>query len=176
MKPLFTALCLILSTIACGGAARGVAGTPDWFTNGAQDTRYEIGKGTAESRNYQLALNMARTQARTAIAENMRTEIRSVINDMSSQVGLPRDGEVITSFEQATVQRVEAVLTNTEVVKQEVIQDGRLFRAYVQLRVPRETTSEAFLSAMQSDQTMYTRLRASEAFKRLEDEFRKKRP
>jgi hypothetical protein len=53
------------------------------------------------------------------------------------------------------------------------VNDGSLWRAYVLVEYPVGAASQAFLQQMKKNEQLYTRFRATQTYKELEDEVKK---
>jgi len=85
---------------------------------------YLYGTGIGESLNEQMALENAKHQARLDIASQVETTIAQSIE------------ETDTGSRVFTKQTSSAILRGCEVVKEEVKQEGDLYRAYAEMRMP----------------------------------------
>ena len=85
-------------------------------------------------------------------------------------MGIGEDAELMQQFTSATKTVVSTSLSGSRVSKQKQSRDGSIWRAYVLVEYPIGAANQALLNQIKKSQNMYTRFRASEAFKELEEE------
>ncbi len=73
-------------------------------------------------------------------------------------------------FTQAEKTIVSTTLQGSKVRSQKIVKDGDLWRAYVLVEYPIGAANEALMQQIKNNNQMYTRFRASQAFKELQDE------
>ena len=105
----------------------GCATTP---VNVAEEPKYLYGTGIGKSRNEQMALDMAKANARLDIASQVQTTVEQSVEETDTG---PR---VVTKETTSGV-----ILSGCEVIKEEVKQEEDLYRAYVEMRMPVEGAS-----------------------------------
>ena len=171
-------LCLALALFNCGGSKKGLADAnegdvPDWFMNAPQDPNYLFAATTATSRDLQLAIDKATTSARAEIGRQTDVRIQALQKRFDEEVGVDEDAELLQSFTAATKTVVSTSLAGSRISKQKQSKDGNLWRSYVLVEYPIGAASEAMMQAIKKSQQMYTRFRATEAFKDLDTEVQK---
>lgn len=178
-------LCLALTVFNCGGSKQGLSDAdegdvPDWFTNTPQDPNYLFAATTASSRDLQIAIDKAVQAARVEIGRQTDVRIQGIQKRFDEEVGIGDDAELLQSFTAASKTVVSTSLAGSRISKQKQSKDGNLWRAYVLVEYPIGAANEALMQAIKKSQQMYTRFRATEAFKDLDaevakyEEFKKK--
>jgi hypothetical protein len=161
----------------CGGskppAMTNAGNVPDWYTNTRSDANYFYAANTAVSQDLQLAFDKASTGARAEIARQAGVRISALQKRFDEEVGIENDAQLLQMFNQAAKTVVASTLQGTKIAKKQQVKDGNNWRAYVLVEYPIAATNAALLEQIINDQRMYTRFRASEAFKELEDEVKK---
>jgi hypothetical protein len=64
-------------------------------------------------------------------------------------------------------------LTGSKVKSQEIRKSGNVFTAYILVEYPIGAANEALMKAIKGNNQMYTRFRASEGFKELDEQVKK---
>lgn len=180
MRNLFTwFLVMILGAalIGCGGSksmqTASEGEVPTWFTNVPQDPNFLFAVNTASSQDLQLAIDKAITGARAEVGRQMEVRVQGLQKRFDEEVGIGEDSQLMQLFSQATKTVVSASLSGSRVKEQKHVRDGNIWRAYVLLEYPIGAANQAFLDQLKKNNEMYTRFRASETFKELEDEVQK---
>jgi len=68
---------------------------------------------------------------------------------------------------------VSTTLNGSHVKSHNISKDGNLWRAYVLVEYPIGAANQAFMDQMKKNDQMYTRFRATQTFKELDDEVKK---
>jgi hypothetical protein len=174
-KQISTLIALILLTlsvqlIGCGGKAKL---GPDWFLNTPDDKDYIYAAATDTSSNMQYAIDKASSLARDQIANTTGTKVMSMFKRFREEVGESETPEFMTMTTNVSKQVVSEVLNGTKVAKKEVAQKGNVFQAYVLMSMPIGEANSALMARLKANQNLYTRYRASQAFKELNDDVEK---
>ncbi|MGA2623303.1 MAG: hypothetical protein ABSF91_05555 [Bacteroidota bacterium] len=181
MKKLFHLLfCIILTAVffnGCSGS-KGMQGTsegdiPDWYNNHPQDPNYFYAATTATSQDMQLAVDKATSAARTEIGRIVETRISDLQKKFDEETGIGKDAQLLQQFTGASKTVVSTSLSGSQVVKQKQFKDGDIWRAYVLVQYPVGAANEALQQQIKNNEQMYTRFRASQSFKDLDDEVQK---
>jgi hypothetical protein len=146
---------------------------PDWFSNPPQDPNVLFGVSTATSQDMQLAIDKALTGARAEIGRQVETKMNSMQKRFDEETGVGQDAQLLQQYTQATKAIVSTSLTGSKMTKQEKVQDGNMWRAYVLAEYPIGDANKALLEAIKKNQEMYTRFRASQAYQELDAEVQK---
>jgi hypothetical protein len=172
---LLVAISLML--ISCGGTkslqATDTGDIPDWFTNVPKDPNFLYGAKTATSQDLQLALDKASTDARAEIGRQVEIKVEGLQKRFQEETGTSTDAQLLDQFTQANKTVVSTSLSGTQIVKQKQMKDGNLWRAYVLVEYPVGAANEAFMKQIKNNEQLYTRLRATQTFKELDEEVKK---
>ncbi len=172
------ALIVVVFLIGCGGgtqtlpsAAEGTV--PTWFTSVPQDPNFIFAANTATSQDLQLSIDKATTGARAEIGRQVEVRINALQKRFDEEVGVGEDTQLLQSFTQASKTVVSTSLSGSRIKYQEQYKDGNLWRSYVLVEYPIGAANEALMAQIKKNEQMYTRFRASETFKELDDEVKK---
>ncbi len=170
-------LALATSFWACGGSKpltqTSADPIPEWFTNPPQDPNFLYAARTAASRDLNLAIDKAMTSARAEIARQYEVKVDGLTKSFQEEVGTDEDAEINQLFSQTVKTIVSTQLMGSRASKTSHHKDGNNYRAYVLVEYPIGAANEAFMNALKSNRNMYTRFRASEAFKEMDEEVKK---
>lgn len=176
MKKWILLLIPILGTAiaGCGGSkslqSAGTGDIPGWYTNVPQDPNYLFAANSQTSQDMQLAIDKATEAARTDIGRQEQVRVEGLQKRFSEETGTGSDAQLLQMFTQAEKTVVSTTLQGSRVKKQKIVRDGNLWRAYVLVEYPIGATNEALMQEIKSNNEMYTRFRASQAFKELQNE------
>lgn len=181
MRIPFVVLTLILVGLfltGCGGGsqqAQQAASTdvPEWFASPPSDPNYLFAPQTAVSQDLQLAIDKATTGARTEIGRQMEVRVQGLQKKFEEEVGTGTDAQLLSQFTQAAKTVVSTTLSGSKIKLQKQLREGNLWRAYVLMQYPIGAASDAFLQSMKKNDKTYTRFRATETFKEMEEEVKK---
>ena len=158
----------------CAGTKGGSdSPCPEWFTMLPEDPNYLFSAATATSRDLQLAVNKAKTEARRDLASQMELRIQGMTKKFDEEVGLAEDAELLASFTQVTKEIISQTLNGTRAREQDTQKEGTGWRACVLMELPIGTANAALVDKIKANKAMYTRFRASQAFDELENEVEK---
>ncbi len=180
MRFLSFALLLVVfaaALLGCGGAkslqSASECDVPEWYTNVPQDPNYLFSAKTATSQDMQLSLDKATTDARTEIGRQTDLRVQGLQKKFDEEVGVGTDAQLLQQFTQANKTVVSTSLTGSRVRSQRMCKDGDIWRSYVLVEYPVGAASEALMQQLQKNEQMYTRFRATQTFKELDDEVQK---
>lgn len=169
---------LAIAIFGCASSQKGLSeaatgAVPEWFSNPPQDPNYLFAATTATSQDLQLAIDKAITSARAEIGRQTEVRVKALQKRFDEEVGIGDDAQLLQQFTAATKTVVSTSLSGSRVSKQTQVKDGNLWRAYVLVEYPIGAANEAFMQQIKKNNQMYTRFRASETFKELEEEVKK---
>jgi hypothetical protein len=169
---------LAVVLVSCGGGPKSLQAVsecdiPDWYTEVPTDNEYLYAARTATSQDMQLALDKAVTDGRAEIGRQTELRIQGLQKRFDEEVGLNTDAQLMSQYTQATKTVVSTSLSGTRTKLQELCKDGELWRAYVLVEYPIGAANEALMQQIKKNNEMYTRFRASQAFKDLDAEVQK---
>jgi hypothetical protein len=182
--PMKTPVALALLAVVAAGCASNtppapvtpqaaIPSIPDWYTNLPKDQNYFYGRGTAQSRDLQVATDQAELSARNDLGSQMTIKVEGLGKRFTEQTGAGADAELLASFSQAQKQVVNTEIAGSRTVKSTVLPNGPTYQVFVLMELPIGKASEALMSKIKADQQMYTRFRATKAFEDLDAEVKK---
>ncbi|MBU1117224.1 MAG: LPP20 family lipoprotein [Bacteroidetes bacterium] len=173
----FIVVVSILLLNACGGTKEltktDSGDIPDWYLNTPTEPDYIFAASSATSRDMDLAITKASTEARAGIARNIEIKINSMQKKFEEEVGQGESSEFLSQFTQATKTVVSKELSGSQITQKKLEKDGSIWRAYVLAKYPIGAAQKAFLRQISDNNNLYTRVRSTEAFKELENEVSK---
>ncbi len=146
---------------------------PEWFSTTPQDPNFLYAARTATSRDLGLAIEKAVTNARAEIARQYEVKVQGLTKSFQEEIGSSEDSEINQLFTQTVKTVVSTTLMGSRASKTKHVRDGNNFRAYVLVEYPIGAANQAFMNALKAQKNMYTRFRASEAFKEMDEEVQK---
>ena len=169
---LFLFLVSLFLLNACGGskelAKTDTGDIPEWYLNTPTGANYIFEAASSTSRDMDLAINKASTEARAKIARSLEVKVNSMQKKFEEEVGQGENSEFLSQFTQATKTVVSSELRGSQITEKKLVKDGNNWRAYVLAKYPIGAAQKAFLNKITNNQNLYTRVRATEAFNELE--------
>ena len=164
----------VIVLIGCSGSrgtqTANTGDIPDWFTNVPQDPNFLYAANTQASQDLQLAIDKAVTGARSEIGRQLEVKLEGLQKKFSEETGTGNDAQLLQMFTQAEKTVVSTTLNGSRVKYQKQLKDGELWRSYVLVEYPIGAANSALMQQIKNNDQMYTRFRASESFKELQDE------
>jgi len=181
MRTLRIALVLLAAGIlaaGCGGGPETMQSAdtgdiPAWYTNVPQDSNYVYAVNTATSQDMQLAYDKATTGARAELGRQVELKVSGLQKRFEEETGAGQDAQLMQQFTQATKTVVSTTMSGSRVKEKSHLKDGNIYRAYVLAEYPLGAANAALLQAIKQNEQMYTRFRASQAYKDLDQEAKK---
>jgi len=167
---IFVVMLIALMLVGCGSSREAVHSAPDWYLDLPQDPNYIFASASSTSRDMQIAINKAQSDGRNEIAQQLELRMSGLTKRFQEEVGLGEDSELLEQFTNTYKAVVDQVLVGTRPAQREVIPEGNIYRAYVLMEMPIGEANQALMERIRSNQNMYTRFRATEAFKELDEE------
>lgn len=169
---------VVLAFVGCAGGSKSmqsadVGDVPDWYSNVPKDPNYFFAPNTQVSQDLQLAFDKAIQGARTEIARMVETRVQGLQKRFTEETGTANNAQLLDMFTQASKTVVSTSLSGSRVSKQKQVKDGNNFRAYVLVEYPVGAANEALMQQIKNNEQMYTRFRAGQTFKELDDEVKK---
>jgi len=163
---------LLISFFSCSSLkfSKSKGDIPNWFLEVPQDSNYIYAANTATSRDLQLAIDKAAVGARAEIARIVELKLENLQKNMVEEVSASDSSEILQQFESTTKTVVSIVLSGTRIEKQTMDKNDGVYRAYVLVSYPIGEMNKSFVEKFKQSENLYTRFRASEAFKELEKE------
>ena len=181
MRTLWIAFVLMAAGILAAGCGGGSAtmtsadtgDVPAWYMHVPQDSNYIYAANTATSQDMQLAYDKATTGARAELGRQVELKVSGLQKRFEEETGVAQDAQLMQQFTQATKTVVSTTLSGTGVKEKAHVKDGNMYRAYVLMQYPLGAANAALLAAIKQNEQMYTRFRASQAYKDLDQEAQK---
>jgi len=176
-------LASMLGLWACGGphtlnlspppAAEVLQQVPDWLLKPPSDPQHLHAAATATSRDLQVALQKARLNAQTDLAQQLNTRLANLSKGFQEETGLSDDSGLLSQFSSATKAVANQTLEEAQVVQQELRKEKEVYRAYVLMALPLGQANRLVLEKLKANQDLYTRFRATQAYGELDQELQK---
>lgn len=168
---------------ACGGprmvnlspppAAEVVKQAPDWLLKPPSDPQHLYAAATATSRDLQVAMQKARLNAQTELAQQLNTRLANLSKQFQEETGLGDDSGLLSQFSSATKAVASQTLEGARVAQQELRDEKGVYRAYVLMDLPLGQANRLVLEKLKRNQDLYTRFRATQAYGELDQEMQK---
>ena len=181
---------LLVGLIGCTNKPPLEVGTPDYKVNKVETTIEQIPKwyleiptdkeivystGTATAPDLQLAVDIATMNAKTTLADRINGKLDAMMKTFVAKVGQDDiDSEVLTEVEKvaknliAEVDVAGYVPTNVQVYP-----SGTQFRAFILLTYSEKEARKVIVNRLRKNRLAYSKLKATDAWKELEDEVEK---
>ena len=169
-----TAILSAMIIFGCGGGKQSMQSAsagdiPEWFLTKPEDPNSLFETATSTSEDMQMAIDKSVEAARVAIGRQMEVKITGLQKRFQEETGLGNDAQLLDQFTQVSKSVVSATLTGSKEKQKKVLQDGSVWRAYVLVEYPLGAAQEALRAQIKKNEQLYTRLRASDAFKELDE-------
>lgn len=173
---LLPAFIAVFAIIKCGPStlpATDEGEIPSWYLNTPEDPNYIFAPATATSKDLQLCVDKATTDARAEVGRQVEVKIEGLRKKFDEEVGVGENATLLQQFTAATKTVVSLSLSGSKVSQKKVMKDGDNWRSYVLVQYPIGAANDAFLQQVKKNEELYTRFRSSQAFKELEDDVKK---
>jgi hypothetical protein len=170
--------CVIALGASCGGThvttlpkvSKAEMGrvVPDWYVNPPHDAKFLVASGSATSSDMQLSLTKAQTVARATLAEEMQATYKVISKQFAEEVGRDDSNRLLDQFTRTVEAVVNENLVNTALRQQYLELEPPGYRAFVLVTVSRDDIAARLLKEVKANEALYTRLRATQAFRDLE--------
>ena len=178
---------LLVGLIGCANTPPIQVGTPDykikkvetaisqipkWYLEIPKDKENVYSTGTATAPDLQLAVDIATMNAKTTLADRINGKLDSMMKTFIAKVGQDDlDSEVMTEVEKVSknlIAEVDVAVYVPTTVK--VYPSGTQFRAFVLLTYSEKEARKVIVNRMRKNRLAYSKLKATDAWKELEDE------
>src|SRR4030065_2102137 len=121
-----------LSFFGCASASKkapavGELGEPMWFKNPPPDPNYLYGVATATSRDLQMSIDKASTEATAQIGSKMELRVQALRKKFDEETGVEADSQLLQMFTKATKLVVSTSLSGVSVKEQEYKKNGEIY-------------------------------------------------
>ncbi len=161
-----------LFVMACGSSNQGnlqkvdTGDIPAWYLNPPVDPAFVYATSSSTSQDMQMAINKAEQDCRAEIARQVEAKVSALTKKFDEEVG-GKDAQLLTSFTSASKTVASTSLSGAKTKQRDVKKDGQMFRAYVLMEY---NVAQSMMSNMKKEEELYTRFRATQTYKELQDE------
>ena len=181
---------LLVGLIGCANTPPIQVGTPDykiqkvetavsqipkWYLEIPKDKENVYSTGTATAPDLQLAVDIATMNAKTTLADRINGKLDSMMKTFIAKVGQDDlDSEVLTEVEKVSKNLIAEVdVAGYVPTTVKVYPSGTQFRAFVLLTYSEKEARKVIVNRMRKNRLAYSKLKATDAWKELEDEVEK---
>ena len=148
---------------------------PKWYLEIPKDKENVYSTGTATAPDLQLAVDIATMNAKTTLADRINGRLDSMMKTFIAKVGQDDlDSEVMTEVEKVSKNLIAEVdVAGYVPTNVEVYPSGTQFRAFVLLTYSEKEARKVIVNRLRKNRLAYSKLKATDAWKELEDEVEK---
>ena len=152
-----------------------VSQIPEWYLEIPKDKENVYSTGTATAPDLQLAVDIATMNAKTTLADRINGRLDSMMKTFIAKVGQDDlDSEVMTEVEKVSKNLIAEVdVAGYVPTNVEVYPSGTQFRAFVLLTYSEKEARKVIVNRLRKNRLAYSKLKATDAWKELEDEVEK---
>mgnify|MGYP003945966635 CR=1 FL=1 len=147
-----------------------VKNLPKWYLKPPKDDQYAFGTATAVSQDLQVSIDKAQAEARNVVAQQLEVKYGGLTKRFVEETGRNVDAQLLDEYTQVYKSTVSQVLYGSRPREQTVRAEGPVYRAFVLMELPLGEASKRLMDQVRANEQMYTRFRATEAFKELDAE------
>jgi hypothetical protein len=169
--PFCLAVIVMFTFAGCATSPPKIAGVepPPWFLTPQRDDKYLFAVATATSKDLQLALNKAATDARAEIARQVEIRVQGLQKKFDEETGLGKDAQLLQMYTQATKLVISTSLTGSRIKDQQYAEEKEgIYRAFALVEYPIGIVNQNLMNQIKNREQLYTLFRASETFKEME--------
>lgn len=150
---------------------------PDWYLQHPEKDEVVYSSGTAVTPDLQLSMDIAVLNAKTTLADRINGRVSSKTKNFITLLGSnDLDASVAQDIQKTTTNLIADVdVAGYAVEDSAIIQDGPQYRAYVLLAYSDEEANKIIVNRIRNDKVMLDKLRATSAYKDLEESVRNKK-
>jgi hypothetical protein len=170
----------LVAIAACGGhlqtpgpqaSGATLRGMPSWYRKPpAGNAEHIFQPATATSQDLQIAINRAQAEARSGLAAQLEVKYASLTRRFAEETGVAASSQLLDEYEQTYKAVVSQVLVGSHAREQQFQVEGGVYRAWVLMDLPIGEANRKLVEQIRAREQLYTRLRATEAFKELNAE------
>lgn len=147
-----------------------VKNLPKWYLKPPKDDKYAFGTATAVSQDLQVSIDKAQAEARNVVAQQLEVKYGALTKRFVEETGRNVDAQLLDEYTSVYKSTVSQVLYGSRPREQSVRAEGSVYRAFVLVELPLGEASKRLMDQVRANEQMYTRFRATEAFKELDAE------
>lgn len=146
---------------------------PGWYSRPPTENDVLFGPATAVSGDLQIAINKAQTEGRNLISQQLEVKYNGLNKRFSEEVGRSNDAQLLDQYTQVYKAVVSQVMYGSRSRQQVLRTEGDVYRAFVLMELPLGEMSKRLMEQIKAQEQLYTRFRATEAFKELDAEIQR---
>ena len=150
-----------------------VRNLPKWYLKPPKDDKFAFGTATAVSQDLQISIDKAQAEARNVVAQQLEVKYGSLTKRFVEETGRNVDAQLLDEYISTYKATVSQVLYGSRPREQTVRAEGPVYRAFVLVELPLGEASKRLMDQVRANEQMYTRFRATEAFKELDAEIKR---
>ncbi|OUW60642.1 MAG: hypothetical protein CBD58_04510 [bacterium TMED198] len=143
-----------------------VEGLPEWFLNSPEKDGFQYMAAEATSRQMQLAIDKARTDAVTSLSSMINSEWSGYVKRIQEETGIGVDSNLLDQFSKTTENTISNQLQNLKMVKKDIQVENssgtRIYRAYVLVEFNELAAQEKMLAEVKANQELFDAIKATE--------------
>ncbi len=176
---MLSVLCVVF--MFCGGSKQVVqtqqpvseSPCPAWFDNVPQHPDTLFAAATATSRDLQMAITRAQQQSRANIASQVEVRLDGLNKQFQEETGMGQDADYASVMSVVIKEVVSQTLSGCKAKYQVTKKEGEIWRACVLMEYPIGAANARFLENLKKQQQIEQRIRATDAYKELDEEVQK---
>lgn len=177
LKSFFAAALVAVLFVGCGGSEplqkTDTGDVPEWFMTPPSDPNFLHAVNTSTSKDMQTAVDKATQAARVELGRQVEVKINALQKRFTEETGIGDDAQLLDQFTQASKTVVSTSLSGSKEKQKKIVKDGNNWRAYVLVEYPLGAAQEALREQIKKNEQLYTRFRASQSYKELDEEVQK---
>ena len=166
---------LMIALLILGACASTLNKMPKWFLNPPQKKGYIYANGTEKGNEMQNALDEATDVAARRLSQTIESDMEANSKRVQEEI---KDIAVTDVYENIQSSVMAASMNNWKVVKQDVVPEGSLFRAYVMIEWNKGAAYDILMEKFEAEEELNQRFRKTELWKDMKkevDAYRKRR-
>lgn len=149
---------------------------PSWYLNLPQESHSVYAAGTATSGDLQLAMDKSILNAKRTLADSIKGLLSSKMKQFINESGSDGDSILTNEASKVTTNLItEANVAGYKQADAKVLSQGKQYRVYVLLQYPLGKANQVLVDQVKKNRVLEGKLRATKAFKDLEEEIKRAR-
>lgn len=142
---------------------------PAWYLKIPEDPNFLFSAKTSTSKDMQLALDKAATDARAEIASQVDVRVMGYWKKFDEETNANQDSQLSQAFTSAKELVVSTSLSGSKVKEQMPCQDGEIWRGYSLVEYSVGAADQSLLKKIKENEQMQVKFHATQAYKELEE-------
>jgi hypothetical protein len=175
MKIYYKITSVVLGLLFIGACASALNKMPKWFLSPPQKKGYVYANGTEKGNEMQNALDEATDVAARRLSQTIESDMEANSKRIQEEI---KDIAVTDVYENIQSSVMAASMNNWKVVKQDVVPEGSLYRAYVMIEWNKGAAYDILMEKFEAEEELNQRFRKTELWKDMKkevDAYRKRR-